>query len=280
MLVETMSPKIAWGPGLHVAAGQRVNVSAYEQYVGRWSRLFVPSVLTAAEVSVGDRVLDVAAGPGEAAAIALDRVGSTGRVVAVDISREMLDAARTRLAGARFRGAVMDGQDLAFRDACFDRVVCQLGLMFFPDPFRGLAEFRRVLRPGGCASIGVISTPERAPVWSVLADALSHYLPDQREQLHLSFGLADAARLERMLGSAGFRDVRVGRERCDTVFESFDEYWRPVEEGIGSMPQAYRALSDDARRAVRREVEKGLSRFQTGRELRMSLETLIAAGRS
>ena len=83
-----------------------------------------------------------------------------------------------------------------------------------------------------------------------------------------------------MLGSAGFRDVRVDRARCDTVFESFDEYWRPIEQGIGSMPQAYCALSDEARRAVRHEVEKGLSRFQTGRELRMSLETLIAAGRA
>jgi ubiquinone/menaquinone biosynthesis C-methylase UbiE len=56
----------------------------------------------------------------------------------------------------------MDGQALAFRDGSFDGVLCQLGLMFFPDPLRGLAEFRRVLRPGRCAAVCVISTADRA----------------------------------------------------------------------------------------------------------------------
>jgi len=70
------TPEVNWGPGLHVQAGHRVDCSAYEEYLGRWSRLFVPAVLAAANVGTGDRVLDVATGPGEAAAIALSRVGS------------------------------------------------------------------------------------------------------------------------------------------------------------------------------------------------------------
>ena len=49
-----------FGSGLHVAAGRSVDASAYERYIGRWSRLFVAAVLAAAEVTVGDRVLDVA----------------------------------------------------------------------------------------------------------------------------------------------------------------------------------------------------------------------------
>ena len=121
-----------WGAGLHVAEGQRVNASAYEQWVGRWSRLFVPTVLKAAEVAAGDRVLDVATGPGEAAALALSRVGPTGLVIGVDIAPAMLDTARARFAGQRFRAAAMDGQALALPDASFDCVICQLGLMFFP----------------------------------------------------------------------------------------------------------------------------------------------------
>lgn len=272
--------QVNWGPGLHVAVGHRVNIPAYEQYIGRWSRLFVPAVLVEAEVAVGDRVLDVATGPGEAAAIALSRVGPTGLVVGVDISPAMLDTACARFAAQRFRAAAMDGQALAFPDASFDCVVCQLGLMFFPDPARGLAEFRRVLRLGRRAAVCVISTPERAPVWGVLADTLSRYLPNHRDQLHLSFVLADPGRLDRMLGAAGFRDVGVKRETRDAVFESFDEYWSPIEEGIGSMPQAYRALPKATRQAVRREVKAGLSRFKTDGQLAMSVEMLIAAGRA
>jgi ubiquinone/menaquinone biosynthesis C-methylase UbiE len=274
------TPQVNWGPGLHVAVGHRVNTSAYEQYIGRWSRLFVPTVLASAEVAVGDRLLDVATGPGEAAAIALSLVGPTGLVVGVDISPAMLDTARTRFGGQRFWAAAMDAQALAFPAATFDCVVCQLGLMFFPDPARGVAEFRRVLRPGRRAAVCVISTPERAPMWGVLADTLSRYLPDHRDQLHLSFALADAARLERMLGVAGFRDITVKREQRDAVFESFDEYWSPIEAGIGSLPQAYRALPEGIRQAVRREVEAGLSRFKIDGRLAMSVEMLIATGRA
>ena len=145
--------RVNFGAGLHAAAGHRVDDSAYYQYIGRWSRLFVPAVLAAAEVGGGYRVLDVATGPGEAAAIALSRVGPTGLVVGVDISPAMLDTARTRFGGQRFRAAAMDAQALAFPDATFDCVVCQLGLMFFPDPARGVAEFRRVLRPGRRAAV-------------------------------------------------------------------------------------------------------------------------------
>jgi hypothetical protein len=56
-----------YAPEFHVVAGQPVNVLAYDRWVGRWSRLFVPSLLAAAQVSTGDIVLDVSTGTGEAA---------------------------------------------------------------------------------------------------------------------------------------------------------------------------------------------------------------------
>jgi hypothetical protein len=88
---------VSFGPGFHSVAGQRVDRSAYDRYLGRWSRLFVPATLTAAEVGPSHRTLDVATGPGEAA---------------------------------------YDGQALPFANGSFDSVICQLGLMFFPDPAR------------------------------------------------------------------------------------------------------------------------------------------------
>jgi SAM-dependent methyltransferase len=271
---------VNWGPGLHVASGQRVNSSAYEQYVGRWSRLFAPAVLAAAEVAAGDRVLDVATGPGEAVALSLLRVGPLGLVVGADISPAMLDAANERFAGQRFLPVATDGQALPFPGASFDAVICQLGLMFFRDPARGLEEFRRVLRPRRRAAVCVISTPERAPVWGVLARTLSRYLPDQRDVLHLSFALADPGGLERLLGAAGFHDVSVKRETREDVLESFDDYWSPVERGAGSLPQAYLSLPEATRLAVRQEVKAGLARFETGGRLAMTVEMLIAAGRA
>jgi ubiquinone/menaquinone biosynthesis C-methylase UbiE len=129
---------VHFGSGLHAAAGQPVDASVYEQYLGRWSRLFVPTVLAAAEVASSDCALDIATGPGEAALLAMAKVTPAGRVIGADISPAMLTAARTRLGAGAFQPVAMDGQALAFRDGSFDAVVCQLGLQFFPDPVRGL----------------------------------------------------------------------------------------------------------------------------------------------
>lgn len=271
---------VNFGSGLHAAPGRAVDALAYERYIGRWSRLFVPAVLAAAEVASGDRVLDVATGTGEAAAQALSAVGRSGLVVGADISLAMLHAARARLHSASFRPVTTDAQALAFRNGSFDAVVCQLGLQFFPDPARGVMEFRRVLRRRRCAAACVISTPERVPMWGVLAETLSRHLPDQREVLHLSFALADTKRLERLFRTAGFRDVRVRREMRQGIFESFDDYWGPIEAGTGQMPQAYLALPEHSRRAVREDVRARLSAFESNGRLVMSVEMLIAAGRA
>ena len=272
--------RVHFGPGFHAAVGRPVDRSTYDRYTGVWSRLFVPSVVAAAEVAAADRILDVATGPGEAAALALSQVGPSGLVVGVDIALAMLDAAKTRFAGARFWSVVADGQALPFADGTFDAVLCQLGLMFFPDPAQGLQEFRRVLRPRRRAVVCVISARERAPMWGVLAEILSRYLPDQWEVLHLMFSLADAGHLERLLATAGFREIRVTRETRESSFASFDDYWAPIEEAPGSLPQAYRALPDASRQAVREEVQARLAEFESGGRLVMSIEMLIGTGRA
>jgi ubiquinone/menaquinone biosynthesis C-methylase UbiE len=235
--------------------------------------------LAAAETATGHRVLDVATGTGEAASAAISLVGPAGVVIGVDISRAMLGAACARLSEP-YRAVVADGQALAFRNGSFDTVVCQLGLMFFPDPRRGLAEFRRVLRTGGSAAVCVPSTPEKVPMWSVLAQALSRRVPDQRAMLNLSFSLSDPDRLEQMLQAAGCRDVRVAKETRHGGFASYEEFWASIETGIGLLPLTYRTLPDAERRAVRKEADAKLARFESNGRLEMSIEMLIGAGRA
>ena len=61
---------------------------------------------------------------------------------------------------------------------------------------------------------------------------------------------------------AGFRDIQVRRETRTGSFESFEEYWAPIEEGPGSLPQAYRALLEPTRLAIREEARARLARFE------------------
>jgi hypothetical protein len=62
--------------------------------------------------------------------------------------------------------------------------------------------------------------------------------------------------------------------------ESFDDYWKPIEAGIGSIPQAYLALPEVDRRSVREEVRERLSQFESDGQLLMSVEMLIGSGRT
>jgi hypothetical protein len=101
-----------------------------------------------------------------------------------------------------------------------------------------------------------------------------------RNILYLSFSLADPTRLEGLLAGAGFRDVRVERERREDITASFDEYWEPIEAGVGSIPQSYLTLSEVDRRSVREEVRARLSPFESNGDLIMSVEMLIGRGRT
>ena len=83
-----------------------------------------------------------------------------------------------------------------------------------------------------------------------------------------------------MLAGAGFSDIRIDRETREDITASFDEYWAPIEAGIGSIPQSYLMLSDVDRRFVREEVRARLSRFGSGGKLLMSVEMLIGRGRA
>lgn len=267
-------------PGLHARAGRDVDSAAYESFVGRWSRLFLPSVIAEAGVQSGSRVLDISTGTGEAALAALPVIGPAGALVGADISPEMVRSAVKRLGDSRFLPIAADGQQLPFRNGSFDAVVCQLGLQFFPDPSRGLAEFRRVLRPGARACVCVISTPDRAPMWGFLAEAIARRLPAERGVLMTSFSLADAKRVEDLFRGAGFVNVSVTREVRGGVIENLDEYWDSIEAGIGSIPQMYLRLEESERRNVRDEVNARLSEYADGNRLRLNVEMLICHGQA
>jgi ubiquinone/menaquinone biosynthesis C-methylase UbiE len=259
---------VTFGPG----------ASAYDRHVGRWSRLYVPALLTAAGVAPGQRILDVATGTGEAALAAAPCVAPSGRVLGADIALPMLAVAKAKVAATPVRLVAMDGQALACRDQSFHAVLCQLGLMQFPDAARGLREFRRVLRPAGRVGVCVWSTEDRVPMYGLLKAALTRQDPAQQDVLRLQFSLADPDRLHGLLAGAGFRDVSVTRETREIAYESFEDYWEPIEAGGGRSGQVYRGLPEAARQAVREEVRERLSQFASGGRLVMEAEALIASG--
>jgi ubiquinone/menaquinone biosynthesis C-methylase UbiE len=108
-------------------------------------------LLASASLVPGDCVLDVACGTGLVTFCAAHTVGPTGQVIGIDLSGQMVEAARRRAEQRRILNASfarMDAETLRLPDASFDVALCCLGLMYMPDPEKAVREMKRVLRPG------------------------------------------------------------------------------------------------------------------------------------
>lgn len=110
---------------------------------------------TPAKIGPGQEVGDFGCGPGHAAIEFANRVGPTGHVHAFDINAEFVERARARAEknglGGRITVHLMDSARLPVADASLDRIVARNTIIYVDDPIETLAEFRRVLRPGGIA---------------------------------------------------------------------------------------------------------------------------------
>lgn len=189
----------------------------------------------------------------------------------------MVERARERLAQAKnAAAAVEDGQALTFSDRTFDAVVCSLGLMFFPDPSRGLTEFHRVLRPGGHAAVSVNTVPERSYNTRINL-AIARYVPSLAEAAARVFSLGAEKKLRLLFEGAAFRDVEIITKSHRFVLPSFDAYFNPFEQGAGSPGQAFVSLSEDVRHAVREEVRRDLG--DTGGPIEIEVEYRFGSGR-
>src|SRR5262249_3834838 len=114
---------------------ERQAAAEYDRAFSHVTRYFMPFVLRPARVARGMPGLDIAAGRGFSAEAAPAAIGPTGHVTAADISPAMAEKARERLGEARNASVLVeDAQALSFSDEAFDAVVCNLGLMFFPEP--------------------------------------------------------------------------------------------------------------------------------------------------
>ena len=248
----------------------------YDRAFAHVSRHFLPFLLRAAGVASGMQVLDIATGTGLAAAECLLAVGPIGHVVAADVSEAMVEQARRRIGVTpNVSFAVEDGQSLSFADGSFDALICSLGLMFFPNPSRGLSEFLRVLRPGGRAAASVLTVPERSYNGRINA-VIAKHLPAISEATARTFSLGDAAHLRKLLEQAGFRNIEISREAHRFRLPSFAAYFGPFERGGASTGQAYLRLSQPVRESVRKEVQRSLG--DTGGPVEIEVEFQFASG--
>jgi SAM-dependent methyltransferase len=239
-------------------------------------------LLAVARIGPGSRVLDVAAGCGEPALTAAALVGPTGHVLATDIAANMLAYGERE---ARHRGLtqfatrVMDGENLEVADGSFDAVVSRVGLIYFPDRRRALAEMRRVLRPGGRIGAVVYSTPENNRFFSIPVGIIRRHaqLPPPSPAQPGPFSLGGPGVLEGALRDAGFTEVEVHTVPSPLRLPSAAECVRFERESFGALHQMLAALPEERQGEVWHEIEEELRQFERDGAFAGPCEMLVGA---
>ena len=161
------------------------------------------------KVPTDGRVLEIACGTGISTEHLRRALPDTVSILATDLNDAMLDHARSKrgdLPNVRYEQA--DALDLAFDDDAFDAVVCQFGVMFFPDKVKGMAEIARVLKPEGAFHLNIWCSPRRNPIVDLAHETIAGFFDqDPPSFLKIPFGYHDQKQIASDLAAAGFGDA-------------------------------------------------------------------------
>lgn len=258
--------------------------NANSSIIGTWLGPATEAMLGMAGVAPGSRVLDVAAGAGDQTLEIARRVGPHGRVLATDLSPVIVALARDNAARAGFanvQARAADGEDLQVEAASFDAAVCRLGLMFFPDPRRGLREMHRALRPGGGACTMVFSGPEKNPCLAILmATAFKHArlpAPDPYSPGGL-LSLGGPGRIGELFRAAGFREVATTAMDAPFRLPSVESYLDFIRSSASPIQQILSHLDQEAADAAWDDMRERLSAFTNPLGWEGPNELLLTAG--
>ena len=157
------------------------------------------------------RVLETAAGTGIVTEALIAALPASVEIVATDLNQAMVDFASAKPGMGRARLRQADALSLPFDAGHFDAVVCQFGVMFFPDRVAGCREARRVLKPGGRFLFNAWDSVPQNPFAAVLLEALAAHFPDDPPRFfeRTPHGYHDVDRIRADLAAAGFSDVSV-----------------------------------------------------------------------
>jgi SAM-dependent methyltransferase len=242
-------------------------------------------MLEALALAPGDRLLELAGGPGTLSVRAAHAVGPAGRVIYSDFSAPMVKAAQERLHAEGLRNVdcrTMDAEAIDLADKSVDAVACRMGYMLMADPDAALRETRRVLADGGRVALAVwadaASNPWGAlPMQAVMAQLDAPPPPDAPGL----WALGDEAHLADTLERAGFGSIQIQALDDIVEYESSDAWIEMTRRLAGPLRALWANLDDEAREAIEARIRDAAKPYEVA-DGRIALpeRILVASGRA
>ncbi|MGH9522361.1 MAG: class I SAM-dependent methyltransferase [Terriglobales bacterium] len=227
----------------------------------------------------GERVLDLACGTGAPSLKVARRVGSSGHVIATDLSEEPLKIAAER---ARERGLeniqfrLADAHALPFAEGEFDLVTCRFGVMFFADLPRALSEVRRVLKPGGRVAFAAWGSFDQPYFQSTVGVILRRTGAEVPPGAAAMFKFGEEGTLTQALHDAGFADPHDEIRRVPWVWtETAEELWAYFR----AVTVPFRPVLEQATPDIETEILAELRRLWDGQKVNLTAEIVLAGGK-
>jgi SAM-dependent methyltransferase len=260
------------------AAGWHRRAAGYDAFFAPITGRVAGDLLDAAGVGAGTRLLDVATGPGEVAALAARRGAF---VVGVDLAPAMVELARARHPGLDVREG--DVEALPFAAGAFQAVVSNFGLGHFPRPERAVGECRRVVAPGGVVALSWWDQPERTRLLGVFVEAVGAVGAESPPHVPLGppvFRFSDRDALTRLMTGAGLEAVAVRTVTFTHRFSGPDALWAGMLAGSLRLATTILAQPVETQERIRSAFVGLLRPYGGDDALEIPVAVHVAAGRT
>jgi ubiquinone/menaquinone biosynthesis C-methylase UbiE len=235
-------------------------------------------IVRLAKIKPNEKVLDVACGTGAVSKEIVRHLNKDGLLVGIDLSRAALSIARNSIQSSNAEFLEVDAENFAF-NFIFDKVLCQYGLMFFPNTKKVLKSIRNILRENGKLVIAVHGSQEEVPYFSSIMNPILRHIPDIRPEgtptAH-RFGEPNGLRSE--LLEAGFSNVSIKKLAYNYEIDTFEEYWQDyMRSTANSIRPKLDSSGPDIVTKIKMESKQNTSKYTKDGKIHFPWIVLIAS---
>lgn len=244
-----------------------------------WHDRIARKLVDNANIKFGSRILDIGTGTGMAAFYALSKIGESGSVIGIDISKGMIEIAEAKLRETKFQNIsfdIGDGEDLKYEQDSFDIIFCGSAFIWMTDLLSTLIHWRTRLRPGG--KVGLHAFSENAFVTGTVAQSV---LQKYGVNYLMSRPTGTNEKCKILLDKAGYRniDIKVDTDGTFISLEDAKNSWVSASHPApGQFPHPLKDLSPEQMASARADYELEIEKLNTSNGVWNDMTTFYVYG--